>query len=513
MQKDVTANNKRIVKNTLILYFRMFFTMAVSLYTSRLVLKALGVEDLGIYNVVGGVVAMMGVVKGVMSGSTARYLNFALGKDDFDLAQKYFNVCLVIYYALSIILFLMAESVGLWFLNSKLVIPENRIFAANCLYQFAVVSAINQLLAAPYNAAIIAHEKMGIFAYISFLEVFLKLLVVFALYITIFDRLIVYGLLVLLCDLAIRSVYRRYCKKHYRECIFHFYKEKSLYKEMLGYSGWNLFGALAGMIKGQGLNVLLNIFFNPSVNASRALSYQINHAANLFVNNFYTAVKPQITKYYAKGCINEMHDLVCRSAKLSFFLFFVLTLPVFIETPFIVNLWLGQLPECVVEFTRLILLISILDCIQQPLKTCAQATGDVKVYEVVIGVITFLNIPVSYCLLKYGNLPPVTVFFVSLILSCCCFMSRLVLLKKMISLSMSRYLSYVLGRGCFVAILASALPFYLHTTLSRTPFNCCMNIGVSVVCSIVAIMFLGMNAFERTTVVEMIKKKLKKKSA
>ena len=503
------SNNQRIVKNTMLLYIRMFLIMGVSFYTSRVILKAIGVEDYGIYNVVGGIISMLGLIKGVMSGATSRYLNFALGKGDKELARKSFSVTLVIYLVLSAVFVLIAETIGLWFLNTQLVIPEDRIVAANWVYQFTIVSSVNQLIATPYNAAVIAREKMSIFAYISILEVVLKLLIVFMLFVSPIDRLIMYGFLYMLSDLLIREIYRLYCRKHYEETHFKFYKDKAYYKEILSYSSWNLLGQIAKFIKGQGLNILLNMFFNPAVNASRGLSYQINNAINQFVHNFYIAVVPQITKYYAKNEMENMLNLVCRSAKMALFLFMIFALPFTIEAPAVIQLWLGQLPENVVEFVRIILIISLLDCIQGPLKTSAQATGKVAKYEMTIGIITVLNIPISYTLLKFG-FPAVTVFYVSLGLSIVSLFARLLLLHEMMDFPIFKYLSYVVGRGFLVIAISAVIPLYLHFILPESLFHSFVVIVVTILVESLVIYFLGLNKQEKAFLGSILYRHLKR---
>lgn len=507
---ETPSNNQRIVKNTMLLYIRMFLIMGVSFYTSRVILKALGVEDFGIYNVVGGIISMLGLIKGVMSGATSRYLNYALGKGDKELAKKSFNVTLVIYFVLAAVFVVVAETIGLWFLNTQLVIPDERMTAANWVFQFTIVSSVNQLIATPYNAAVIAREKMSIFAYISIFEVVLKLLIVFLLFISPIDRLILYGLLYMLSDLLITEIYRLYCRKHYPETHFQLYKDKALYKEILSYSSWNLFGQIAKFVKGQGLNILLNMFFNPAVNASRGLSYQINNAINQFVHNFYIAVVPQITKYYAKNEMENMINLICRSAKMALFLFVLFALPFTIEAPTVIKLWLGQLPENVVEFVRIILLISMLDCIQGPLKTAAQATGKVAKYETTIGIIALLNIPISYVLLKL-EYPAVTVFYVSLGLSVVALLARLILLRGMINFPIRRYLNYVVVRGGVVIVMSAAIPLYLHYRLTESITNSWIIIIAAIICECIIIYFMGLNKPEKDFVWGIINKKLKRK--
>lgn len=504
-----SSNNQRIVKNTMMLYIRMFLIMGVSFYTSRVILKVLGVEDYGIYNVVGGVVSMLGLIKGVMSGATSRYLNFALGKGDDELARKSFNVSLMIYIALSLLFVLLAETLGLWFLNTQLVIPEERMVAANWIFQFTIISSVNQLIATPYNATVIARERMSVYAYISIIEVVLRLLIVYLLYISPVDKLIAYGFLYMLTDFLITEIYRLYCRKHYPESHFKLYRDKAAYKEILSYSSWNLLGQFAKLIKGQGLNILLNMFFNPAVNASRGLSYQINNAINQFVHNFYIAVVPQITKYYAKNDLENMFNLVCRSAKMALFLFIFFALPISIEAPTLIQLWLGQLPENVVEFVRIILIISMLDCIQGPLRTSAQATGNVAKYEMTISAITILNIPISYILLKFGY-PAVTVFIVSLCLSVVSFFARLFLLRGMIGFPIGRYLNYVVIRGSLVILMSAVIPLLLHYKLEGSIINSFLVILVAFVCEAVVMYFLGLNKEEKEFMLGIVKNKFKK---
>lgn len=293
--------------------------MAVTLYTSRIVLEMLGVEDFGIYNVVGGVVTVMGVLNGAMAVSVQRYLTFELGKGDSKRLKQTFSMCITIFLLFAFLLLVLAETVGLWFLNTQLIIPEERIVAANWVYQFSIFSAIVTLLYIPYNAAIIAHEEMNVFAYVSIMEVVMKLAIAFVLIVFSYDRLIIYGLLLMLTAIVVTLVYIVYCVRKYEECCYRFYWEKKLFTQLLSYSAWNLFGSLSGVAKGQGLNILLNMFFNPVVNASRGIAYQVNSAVNQFFSNFYTAVRPQITKYYAQNDLKNMFELVFRSSKFSFF--------------------------------------------------------------------------------------------------------------------------------------------------------------------------------------------------
>lgn len=506
MKSSVSNNNRRILKNSLMLYVRMFLTMAVTLFTSREILRILGVEDMGIYNVVGGVVAMISILRNVMAGATSRYLNFALGKEDPELTKKSFNVNFTIYVAIAVIFVIVAETLGLWFLNTKLVIPEERMTASNWVYQFTILSTINHIISTPYNAAIIAREKMSVFAYISIYEVVVKLLIVYFLIISPIDRLISYGFLLMVVDLSITEIYRVYCRKHFYECHIKRYNDKVFYKEILSYSSWNLFGQIAKIIKGQGLNILLNMFFNPAINASRALSYQINNAVNQFVNSFYTAAKPQITKYYAKGDMNNMFLLIFRSSKMALFLFCLFAVPLVVEAPFIINLWLGQLPDYVIPFVRLILLISLLDCLQLPLKTTAQATGKIAKYEMVIGTIAIFNIPISYTLLKLGMTPD-TVYIVSFVLSFIALNARLLLLKEMVEFPILPFLFKVVIKGGLAVGVASVTPVVFHVFLDESVVVFIIEITVYMIVLACSIYYIGLENIERQFVLNLANEK------
>ena len=476
---NVKENNKRIVKNTIFLYFRMFLVMLISLYTSRVILQSLGVVDYGIYNAVAGVMAMIGILKGVMAGSSSRFITFALGRNDLVLGQKYFSICLTVYMALSILIVLISETFGLWFLNTQMTIPEDRLVAANWIYQFSILSIVNGLLAGPYSATIISHENMSLYAYIGIFESVYKLCIAFALTIAPFDRLILYGFLILMGEIVVRMVYRTYCYKRYPESHYRFYREKALYKEILSFSIWNMFGSVSTMIKGQGLNILLNIFFNPVVNAARAIAYQVNGVLNTFVHNFYTAVRPQITKYYSQGDKENLFKLIFRTSKLNFFLILLISLPLMLEAPFIINLWLGQLPDNVVVFFRYIVLISALEGMQDPLMTTAQATGKIARYQIIVGVTTMMIIPISYILLKLGA-QPVIVFQVSLFIAIICLIFRVILLKKMCDFPVAEYFKQVLLNALSVAILSVFVPLIIHinidTCLFRVLVVCCVSI-------------------------------------
>lgn len=503
------SNNKRIAKNTLLLYIRMFFMMAITLYTSRVVLSALGVEDFGIYNVVGGVVAMMGVLNGAMSVSTQRFLTFELGKNDLARLKQVFSMSVTIYILFAVVLVLFAETVGLWFLNTHLVIPADKLEAANWVYQFTVISAVITLLYNPYNAMIIAHERMNIYAYVSIFEALLKLVVAYLIQLVSEDRLIYYGFYFLIASLLTTAVYFIYCVRSFKESRYTYYWEKGLFSQLMSYSGWNMFGSVSGLVKGQGLNILLNMFFNPAVNAARGIAFQVNTAVSLFFTNFYTAVRPQITKYYAQNDLENMNKLVFRSSKMSFFLIMFIALPLIVEAPFVIQFWLGQIPEYVVPFMRLIILITAVDAMATPLMTTAHATGNIKLYQSVVGTLVIMNIPVSYIFLDYG-FPAVTVFYISLVISVVSLFLRLWIVNRLMDFPVWRYIREVFGRCLLCALSGAIIPVAMASQLADGFTAFCMVSFSSIVASGLSVWLIGLNRSERMALSTIIKNKIRK---
>jgi O-antigen/teichoic acid export membrane protein len=507
---DISANNKRIAKNTMLLYVRMLFIMIVSLFTSRVVLNTLGVEDYGIYNVVGGVVAIMGLINSSMGSATSRYLTFELGRGNKEALRKTFITCFEIYVILGLLFVLIAETIGLWFLNTQLTIPLERMRAANWVYQFSIFSVVNHLLVNPYNASIIAHERMGVYAYVSIIEALLKLLVAYAIIILPYDRLSSYGFLYLIMSLTVTMIYRIYCVRNFEECRLEYCYDRTLMRRIFSFSGWTLFGATAVMVKGQGLNILLNMFFNPAVNASRGIAYQVNTNLVRFGDNFYTAVRPQITKYYAQGDTQNMLKLVFRSSKFIYYLLLCLALPILIETPAIINLWLGQTPEYVVEFARLIIIISIIDSLAHPIMTSINATGRIAMYQFLMGFITILNLPISFYLLKHGG-NPMTVFEVSIILTSLCYCVRIFLLKRQLpEFPVCQFLRKIIFVILLTTLFSAAIPIILNCILEDNIINCIIICSISLICTLTSIFCIGLNKEERAFIINSILKRMRR---
>lgn len=504
---STAENNKRIAKNTLILYVRMLFCMIISLYTSRVLLDTLGISDYGIFNVVGGVVVMMNVLNSAMSVSTQRYLTFEIGKSDFEQFRKTFSMCMNIFLCLSGLILVLGETVGLWFINTYLVIPPDRIYAANWVYQFALLSCVCSLLATPYNAAIVSHERMNIYAYVGVAEVLLKLIIVYILVLIPFDRLAFYGVLTFLSSALMTLIYRFYCVRQFKETHFLLYWNKNLFKNLASYSGWNLFGSISGVAKGQGLNVLINIFFGPSVNASRGIAYQVNGVVQSFFTNFYMAVRPQITKYYAQGNKEEMFKLVFNSSKMAFFLILLVSLPLVIEAPVIIKLWLGKMPDYVVIFVRLIIVITAIDSMSTPLMTAIHATGNNRLYQFSVGLIMIMTLPISYVFLKLGY-SPVSVFIISLVLSVISMLIRLLITKKQLGIPFRKYILQVVLRSFMVAFLAAILPVWIHMTMPQSWFTTIIVCGACMVCSIISAYLIGLDKKERQAATTFVKSKI-----
>lgn len=505
-----SENNKRIAKNTLFLYFRMMLTMLVSLITVRIVLKTLGVTDFGIYNVVGGVVAMFSVLSGTMATASQRFFAFELGTNNITQLKKTFSMTMTIYALLALVIFSLAETVGLWFLNTQLTIPATRMEAAKWVYQFSVFSFITTILTIPYNAAIIAHERMKMYAYVSILEVTLKLAIVYLLVLFSFDKLTLYAILIFVINIVVTYVYRTYSKLKFEECEYFFHWDRKLFNELISYSSWNLFGSLAGAFSNQGINIVLNIFFGPVVNAARGIAYQMSNAINQFVSNFMTATNPQIVKYYALGDRKQMLKLVFQSSKLSYLLLFILSMPILIETQFIFNLWLSEVPEYVILFSRLIIIIALIDSLSLPLMAAAQSTGQIMKYQVIVGSALMLNLPVSCLFFNFG-FPPQTAMYVAIIISLVCLILRLWMLTGMVGLSIAEYFKKVIASISLITFLSYLIPLFIIYYLPIGIYRFIIVGFIGLIISVLITYKLGLSLQERHFITSILKKTIRKR--
>ncbi|MFD0931606.1 MATE family efflux transporter [Psychroflexus salinarum] len=491
-------DNKLIAKNTIFLYVRMLIVLVVSLYTSRIVLIELGVEDYGIYSVVGGVVMFFGFLNGAMVAGTQRFLSFEIGRNDFSRLKETFNAALLIHIFLAFTILILAETVGLWFVRFYLKIPSNRIDAALFVYHFSVFSFVVSIIKVPYNAIIIARERMYAFAYFGVFEMVLKLIAVFLLIWFSYDKLKLYSFLLFIVSIIVALVYLIFAKRNFSETNFKLIRKRHIYKELINYSGWNLLGSFSMISKGQGINILSNIFFGTTVNAAYAISNQIYNSVYSFVSNFQMASNPQIISNYASGNIYDMLDLVRRTSKFSFYLIFILTLPFILEIKFILNLWLDVVPEYTVIFTILILMNSWIDSFSSPLVTLIQATGRIKFYQIFIATIFTLNVPIAYLLFKFG-FPPESAFISIIFINFVALGTRLIFVKKNVpEFSILEFLKDILWRNIPVILLSASIPIIFKSIFeSNSLFQTLINMLISFILSMTFVYFIGLKNNER----------------
>lgn len=505
---NVKEDNKRIAKNTLMLYFRMFITMAVGLYTSRVILATLGVEDYGIYNVVGGFVSMFSVISGTMTTATQRFLSFEIGKDKDGRICELFTTSVMIHIFLALIVFVAAETFGLWFLNNKMTFPEHRLMAANWVYQLSILTFMISVISVPYNAALIAYEKMSAFAYVSIIEVALKLLFVLLLKYILFDKLIVFAIILTGISIILRIIYGYYVNKHFTECRCNWRLDKTFFHTLLGFISWNFIGSIAGIFKEQGLNIVLNLFFGATVNAARGIAYQVLRAVSGFVANFQMAMNPQIVKHYAANQKEEMFKLVFQGSKFSYLLMMILSLPIYIEAPYILNLWLVEVPEYTVIFLRLVLLITLVDSLSYTLIASVHASGKVKWYQIINGSVLLLTLPLVYAFLYLGA-KPYMAMVISLLMSVVCLFVRLAIVRRIISFPMGNYIKRVV---CMVLIcsLFSFIPsFGLSIVLPNNFMSFILVVVISIITSAIISFYIALTKSERCLIRNIVVKKIR----
>ena len=506
MSTESANNNKRIAKNTLLLYVRMLFLMVVSLFTSRVILNTLGVEDFGIYNVVGGIVAMFTIISGSLTSAISRFLTFELGKGDKEKLKTIFSTSVNIQLGLSAIIILIGEIVGIWFLNNQMNIPAERMMAANYILQCSLGIFVLNLLSVPYNASIIAHEKMGAYAYISILDIVLKLAVAYAIMLSPFDRLISYGVLLLAESIFIRLIYGLYSKRNFEECTYHLIYDKAVLRKMVSFAGWNFLGVTAGTLNTQGVNILMNVYFGVAVNAARGIAVQASAAISQFVQSFTTAVNPQITKSYAVGDITYMHTLVCQSSKFSAYLFLLMAIPLSVETPEIFEIWLKIPPEYAVLFFRLSLLGTLMDSVlSNSLMTAIFATGDIKKYQVYVTICGGMVFPLTWLAYLMGASPDST-YIIYFIVYCVVLYVRLYVIQQKVHLQIKEYARNVLVKFIPVAVLSYLVPISIAYLMPASFGRILITTIVSVVITCAIIYSIGLTIGERNMVMSKVKK-------
>ena len=506
---DNAQNAKRLAKNTVLLYVRMFITMLISLYTSRVILATLGVEDYGIYNVVGGLVGMFGIVTSTLNTAINRFLTFELGKEDKERLHRVFSTSITIQIILSLIVVVIAETVGIWYINNIMVLPPERLTAAHWCFQFSIITCVIGLIAVPYNSAIIAHEKMSIYAYMGIFSSLFGLGIAIAIGYSPIDRLVFYGFLLMLSTMITFLVYVFYCRKRFEEARFRISIDKEMLGTMFGFAGWNMIGAGSGILRDYGGNLLVNFYFGPAVNAARGLSNAVNHAITNFSNSFTMALNPQITKSYASGNRKYLDSLIYRGSKISVFMLLFISAPLLLNTPFVLGVWLKEVPEHTVLFTQLIIIYMLVEKISGPLITTMLATGKIRNYQIIIGGIQCLNIPIAWLLLHLGAIPE-TVVIVSIFIAHCTFFARLYMLRGMIGLGARSFFRRVYLTILLTAAIGIALPLVAHLLISQGWVNFFVTSILSVFTMSLAILYVGFDKSEREFVCSGAKKFLQR---
>ena len=504
-----TPSSSRLIKNTILLFFRMTLLMCINLYTSRIVLETLGVEDFGIYNVVGGVVIMLGFINDSMTVSVRRFLNFELGTGNKERLHEVFVTSLNIFIIISLLIAILGETVGLWFVMEKMIIPPERMTAALWCYHISIFTAVIDILSCPYLSAIVAHEKMKSFAYIAILDAILRLLLVYLLLLFDYDRLIFYAILYAAEKILIRMVYNLYCTRNFEECKYHLLHNKALFKEMAVFAAWNMWGNLAYVCYTQGLNMMLNVFFGPVVNAARGVAVQVQGTVGNFANNFQMAMTPQITKTYASGQLKETHQLIFKGSRLTFCLMLIMCLPLIAETPMIFSIWLKEVPDGAVLFLRLLLVIVLVQKCINPLATAVSSTGRIRRYETLVNSLLLTILPIAYIVLKLGG-APWSVFLVYFIIVVLAFILNLYIALPMMELSLVEYIKYAIKPCAVVLLLSLLIPTAMKLLASSSTFMSILDIVLTVIgASIFSFMF-GLDDEERTVITNKIEKLTKK---
>lgn len=502
------SNNKRIAKNTLMLYFRQILIMLVSLYTVRVVLEVLGAEDYGIYNVVAGVVTLFSFLSGAMATASQRYFSFDLGRKDHEQLKKTFSVTLTIYILLIFLVILLAETIGLWFVYTKLVIPADRLVAAKWIYQFSILNFAVTLITTPYMASIIAHENMNVYAYVSIVEAILKLAIVFLLQRLQYDKLVVYGFLLFTVGFINAALYRGYCKKKYEECRFKLIFDKKMFLEICGFTGWSLFGAFTSVVRTQAITILINQFFNPVVVAARAVSTQITNALNVFSSNFNTSLYAPIIKEYAAENKERMFSLIFNGCKMTFFLMWIFALPLCLRMEYVLNLWLKNLPDYVVIFTILSVIEVLIASISLPITTAARAPGKMKEYELILGTLQLSIFVISFVWIRFFNGQAVVVFYTAIIVNLIMFFVRLIIVRELIKMPLTLFTVKVILPISIICIMSAIPSYFLSCYLPQNFISLVIVVSITIILSSLLMFFIGFNKDIRNKYIQKLRNRL-----
>lgn len=498
-------DSKLIARNTIFLYFRMFLTLVVGLYASRVVLNVLGISDYGVYNVVGGLVNSLAFLNVGMMGATQRFISFELGKNETSRFYVVFSTSVITHVIIALIIVILLESFGVWFLNYKMIIEADRMYAANWVLQFSIFTFVLSVLTVPFNSSIIAHEHMNVYAYISIAEAVLKLLIVICLLYLPVDHLILYSFLLMCVQLLISMSYIIYARKHFPECHFRYYIDKVLLKQMFSFAGWGMIGNTGFTLKDQGSNIIMNLFLGTTVNAARGIATTVNNIILSFASNVSMAMNPQITKSYAAGNIEDSLKIVYSGARLTFFLMSLIAIPFLINSDYILHLWLGIVPEYTNEFVFIILIGSLFYTTAQTVASEIHATGNVKWLQISLAVILLSELPVAYFILRSGG-SPVAALLPSLITIPLSVLARSIILKKYVSLfSLRKYLLGCVGRCIAVFIICISACYYLRSLfVDDTIWTVLITTSLSLVINGTLIFCLGITKQERCLIIDRI---------
>ena len=509
MPETVHTKTRRIAKNTVLLYLRSLISLFISLWTSRLVLKGLGVDDYGIYGVVGSFVSMFSIVTGSLSGAISRFLNFAMGKGDKEELSNTFALSLNIMAILSLVVILLTETFGLWFLYNRMTIPADRVPAAFWCFQFSVLSSVSGFLVVSFTSSIIAHEKMGVFAYIDVGEVILKffiaLLITFSLGNA--DKLVLYAALLLAVTLTKQMISRIYAMKHFEECRIRWYWDKKKFLEMFSYAGWSFLGKTSGTFAGQGVSMVVNVVFGPAVNAARQLSWTVNHAVQIFVNNFTMAINPQVTQSYASGDHGYMKSLLFRGTKFTFFIMWLFFLPLVLETKFVVDFWLDEYPDHTLNFIRLALTFNLINSLEVILAMGIRATGKIVWYQIVFSTFEFMVFGANYILLHHGFEPEWT-YLAACISAALKLVAISIMSRIQLGISIKEFLRTSVFRSIVVAAISAIIPLVIYSALPEGWIRFLVVLSACFVSSGLCIYFLGCTPDERKMLLSMVKSKI-----
>ena len=507
------SSKTTIAKNTVFLYIRTLIVLFISLWTSRVILQSLGVEDFGIFNAVGGLVTMFSIITGSMSSAISRFITFEIGTGNIEKLRRVFSASIIVQLAFIGIVVIVAETLGFWFLNTQMTIPSERMVAANWVFQFTLLTFCFNLLAIPYHAEVIAHEHMTTYAYVSVADNVLRWMIAFLIYISPIDRLVFYSLLMTLLSVGVRVFYQIYCSRRFVECRKVSLKaDKTLIVEMGKFAGWNMFGSASMTFRSQGISILLNIFFGPLLNAAYGIANQVDAAVMSFANNFTTAFTPSITKAYAEKKYSYMQSLVMQGARFSYYLLLIFVLPILFETETILNLWLKNVPDHAVSFVRLALVFSLVEILSSTLVRAVLATGNIKKYMLIVGSLSLSTIPIAYVFLKLGANPESTMV-VAIVVLLVTLIVRMIIIQPMLEISFGTFTKLVLWPVAVVTFASAILPAVLYFTLTPNIMSFLLICALSVVSAAAASFFLGCTASERKGILSKVMSFIKKKAS